>query len=99
MKKKTTVSPFPSAENLRMQRAAEGNTPARVALNALFDDSTFVELGAYTKRSYHDGALVGKDAELEGAITGYGAGNGLLVFAFAQDESRRIGATVARHAE
>ena len=88
MKKKTTVSPFPSAENLRMQRAAEGNTPARAALNALFDDSTFVELGAYTKRSYHDGALVGKDAEFEGVITGYGAINGQLVFAFAQDETR-----------
>lgn len=99
MKKKTTVSPFPSAENLRMQRAAEGNTPARAALNALFDDSTFVELGAYTKRSYHDGALVGKDAEFEGVITGYGAVNGQLVFAFAQDETRMKGAIDARHAD
>lgn len=99
MKKKTTVSPFPSAEDLRERRAAEGVTPARAALNALFDDSTFVELGAYTKRSYHDGALVGKDAEFEGVITGYGAVNGQLVFAFAQDETRMKGAIDARHAD
>ena len=61
MKKKTTVSPFPSVEELRRCRTAEGTSPARAALIALFDDDTFVELGTYTKRSYHDGALVGKD--------------------------------------
>ena len=98
MKKKTTVSPFPSTEDLRNSRAAEGISPARAALNSLFDDSTFVELGAYTKRSYHDGALVGKDTEFEGVITGYGAVNGQLVFAFAQDETRMKGAIDARHA-
>ena len=99
MKKKTTVSPFPSVEELRRSRAAEGTSPARAALVSLFDDDTFVELGAYTKRSYHDGALIGKDAELEGVITGYGAVNGQLVFAFAQDETRMRGAIDARHAD
>ena len=99
MKKKTTVSPFPSVEELRRCRTAEGTSPARAALIALFDDDTFVELGTYTKRSYHDGALVGKDTEFEGVITGYGAVNGQLVFAFAQDETRMRGAIDARHAD
>lgn len=99
MKKKTTVSPFPSFEELRGKREAEGVTPARAALASLFDDRTFVELGTYTKRSYHDGALIGKDSEFAGVITGYGAVNGQLVFAFAQDETRMKGAIDAAHAD
>ena len=99
MKKKPTVSPFPSAGELRDTLTAEGVSPARAALVGLFDADTFVETGAYTKRSYHDGALIGKDADFEGVITGYGAVNGQLVFAFAQDETRMKGAVDSRHAD
>ena len=47
---------------------------AKGKLEAIFDAGTFVELGAYTKRS-------GSDADFEGVLCGYGAVNGKLAFA------------------
>ena len=65
-----------------------GESKARI--EQLFDAATFVELGAYTKRS-------GDDAEFEGVLCGYGAINGKLAFAFSQDSSRAKGAFSERH--
>lgn len=50
---------------------------------ALFDAGTFAELGAYRKRA---------DGGMTGAVCGYGAINGKLVYAFAQDSDRQKGA-------
>ena len=61
-------------------------------LESIFDSGTFVELGAYTKRS-------GFDAEFEGVLCGYGAVMGKLVFAFVQDSGRTKGAFSERHAK
>ena len=61
-------------------------------LESLFDIGTFVELGAYTKR-------LGSENGLEGVVCGYGAVNGKLVFAFAQDTTRTKGAFGERHAK
>lgn len=58
------------------------------SLNALYDEGTFVELGAY----------VGKNA-YAGVVCGYGAVNGALVFAFAQDQTRSVGAIGEDEAE
>lgn len=63
---------------------------SKAKLEQLFDAATFVELGAYTKRT-------GNDAEFEGVLCGYGAINGKLAFAFAQDSSRAKGAFSERH--
>ena len=65
-----------------------GQSKARI--EQLFDAATFVELGAYTKRS-------GNDVEFEGVLCGYGAINGKLTFAFSQDSSRAKGAFSERH--
>ena len=65
-----------------------GQSKARI--EKLFDAATFVELGAYTKRS-------GNDVEFEGVLCGYGAINGKLAFAFSQDSSRAKGAFSERH--
>ena len=65
-----------------------GQSKARI--EQLFDAATFVELGAYTKRS-------GNDVEFEGVLCGYGAINGKLAFAFSQDSSRAKGAFSERH--
>lgn len=65
-----------------------GQSKARI--EQLFDAATFVELGAYTKRS-------GDDADFEGVLCGYGAINGKLAFAFSQDSSRAKGAFSERH--
>ena len=58
------------------------------SLSALYDEGTFVELGAY----------VGKTA-YAGVVCGYGAVNGALVFAFAQDLTRSGGAIGEDEAE
>ena len=49
----------------------------------LFDSGSFVEIGAYLRRENKD---------LTGVVCGYGAINGKLVYAFAQDTDREKGA-------
>ncbi len=65
-------------------------TVGRERLAALFDAGTFVETGAYVKRA---------DGEMTGAVCGYGAIGGKLVYAFAQDSDRKKGAFDALQAE
>ena len=60
-------------------------------LEAIFDEGTFVELGAYTKRP--------ETEELESVVCGYGAVLGKLAFAFIQDSGRTKGAFGERHAK
>lgn len=68
-----------------------GSGKAYEALDALFDAGTFVELGRLVK--HVTTAADEKDgSEFEGVITGYGAVEGRLVFAYAQDEGRMKGA-------
>ena len=61
-------------------------------IESLFDAGTFVELGAYTKRTQ-------SEDEYESVVCGYGAVSGKLVFAFAQDSGRTKGAFGERHAK
>ena len=56
------------------------NSVAARRLKAFFDSGTFVELGAYISRP-------GAADTAEGVVCGYGAMNGRLVFAFAQDSA------------
>lgn len=70
----------------------EKSSVARERLSAFFDPATFVELGAFIRRP-------GNENETEGVVCGYGAVDGRLVFAFAQDESAMKGAVDGRHAE
>lgn len=65
---------------------------AKARLSSLFDAGTFVELGAYLKRS-------DSQTELESVVCGYGAVNGALAFAFLQDSGRTKGAFGERHAK
>lgn len=71
------------------------NTPASVGetrLRQLFDPGTLSELGAYVCRP-------GQKEEREGVVCGYGAVDGRLVFAFAQDAAAMKGALDARHVQ
>ena len=52
-------------------------------ITGLFDAGSFVEIGAYLKKA---------DGGLTGAVCGYGAINGRLVYAFVQDCDREKGA-------
>ncbi len=54
-------------------------------ISSLFDDGTFVEIGAYIKRR-------GDSEAYDGVICGYGSVSGKLAFAFVQDSDRTNGA-------
>lgn len=76
---------------------ANGNA-AKQQITSLFDAGTFVELGRFIKKATTEFDEC-EGNEFEGVITGYGAVNGKLVFAFVQDFSRMKGAMSAAHAK
>ena len=90
---------LPTAQKLRAALNENGNTEVRGQLNLLFDEGTFIEVGAFTKRGISDFLISEKSSEFESVICGYGAIDGKLVFAFAEDSSRMGGVIDERHAK
>jgi acetyl-CoA carboxylase carboxyltransferase component len=84
---------------LRAALIASENAEVRNQLSLLFDYNTFVETSAYTQRGFSDFLATEKSSEFEGVITCYGAIDGKLVFAFAEDATRMGGAIDERHAK
>ncbi len=80
---------------IKKEQVYTETSPARDMITALFDDGTFLEVGAYVKRARSE---FGENMSLEGVITGYGAIDGRLVFAFAEDFTRFKGAIGSAHA-
>lgn len=64
-------------------------------LEILFDEGSFVEVGAFVRQRPTE---FGSVAENEGVITGYGSVNGQLVFAFAQEPEILKGSVSEMHA-
>ena len=96
---KNTVQALPTVGELRELLKETESSDTRVLLSALFDSNTFIELGTFTKRKIDELLSSNKDTSLEGVICGYGAINGRLVFAFAQDSTRKNGAIDENHAK
>ena len=96
---KPTFCGLPTAAELRASLDAGENSDVRVHLASIFDDKTFVETSAFAKRGFSDFIATERTNEFEGVITGYGAVDGKLVFAFAEDASRMGGAIDERHAK
>lgn len=96
---KTEACGLPTVEELRASLIAGESSDARNQIAMLFDESTFVETNAYAKRAFSDFLATEKSNELESVITGYGAIDGKLVFAFAEDASRMNGVIDERHAK
>ena len=96
---KPDLCALPTVAELRKALNDSYGSDTRAQLNLLFDEATFVEVGTYTKRGFSDFIATEKTSELEGVITGYGAIDGKLVFAFAEDASRMGGAIDERHAK
>ncbi len=96
---KTAICGLPTVEELRASLITGENCPAREKLAILFDKNTFVETSAYAKRGFSDFLSTESANEFEGVITGYGAIDGKLVFAFAEDSSRMGGVIDERHAK
>ena len=65
---------------------------SKARLESIFDSGTFVELGAYTKRT-------DSQTDFESVVCGYGAVEGKLAFAFVQDSGRTKGAFGERHSK
>lgn len=76
--------------------AAFSGTSARERLALLFDEGSFVEVGAFVRQRPTE---YGCAAEPEAVVTGYGAVDGVLVFAFAQDPAVSKGALSEMHAQ
>lgn len=93
------ICSLPKAADLRAALVNSENSDVRNQIALLFDYKTFVETGAYTQRGFSDFITTDKSNEFEGVITGYGAIDGRLVFAFAEDASRMGGAIDERHAK
>lgn len=78
--------------------AASGKLTARARMELLFDEGTFVEVGAFIRRKTTE-LDVGSNEDFEPVVTGYGAVDGTLVYAFSQDFSRLSGALGQAHAK
>ncbi|MBQ9278724.1 MAG: carboxyl transferase [Lachnospiraceae bacterium] len=68
-------------------------------INALLDDSSFVEIGAYVTARSTDFNMQETDSPKDGVITGYGVINGKLVYVYSQDSSVLGGAIGEMHAK
>lgn len=79
-----------TAAELR-EKIAASSCDARKFIADFYDEGTFLESGTYIKN--------GADGEFEGVITGCGAVDGRLVFAFIQDFSNGRAAFTAAHAK
>ena len=96
---KPEICGLPTADELRASLAASESSAVRGQLADLFDVASFVEIGAYVKRGFSDFVATEKSNEFEGVICGYGAIDGKLAFAFAEDASRMGGVIDERHAK
>ena len=76
-----------SEASVELEKA--GKLTARARMDVIFDEGTFAEVGAF----------IGDGEEFCPVVTGYGAVDGMLVFAFSQDYSRLHGAMGKAHAK
>ena len=90
---------LPTAYELREKLSRLEGTDARKNLLAFFDSATFSEIGVYTARHFAEYDIGADSTVPEGVICGYGAVDGRLVYAFAQDIARDNAAMDERHAK
>ena len=94
-----TYSPLPTVEELREALLSSEQSNTRQLITSLFDENTFSELGVYTMRHFSERGDQKNILAPEGVICGFGAVDGRLVYAFAQDLTRMDGAMDERHAD
>ena len=73
--------------------------PARNRINAILDDNSFVEIGAWVKARSTDFNLQQKDTPTDGVITGYGVIGGNLVYVYSQESDVLNGSIGEMHAK
>lgn len=75
------------------------NTSAGKRIEALLDDNSFVEVGAYVKARSTDFNMAAQNTAADGVITGYGTIEGNLVYVYSQDASVMGGSVGEMHAK
>ena len=75
------------------------NSQARVRIDSLLDDNSFVEIGAKVTARSTDFNLKLTETPSDGVITGYGVINGQLVYVYSQDASVLNGSVGEMHAK
>ena len=74
-------------------------TQALSRIEAILDDSSFVEIGAAVTARATDFNMQEKKAPSDGVITGYGVVNGNLVYVYSQDAAVLGGTIGEMHAK
>lgn len=74
-------------------------TSASKRINALLDENSFVEIGAYVTARSTDFNLTDRETPEDGVITGYGTIDGNLVYVYSQDASVLGGSIGEMHAK
>lgn len=74
-------------------------TSASNRINALLDENSFVEVGAYITARSTDFNMAAKETPADGVITGYGTIEGNLVYVYSQDASVLGGSLGEMHAK
>ncbi|HBM81454.1 MAG: carboxyl transferase domain-containing protein [Clostridiales bacterium] len=77
----------------------KGKMFARERINALLDQGSFVEVGAFVKHRCNSFNMANIEAPAEGVVTGYGTIDGRLVYVYAQDFTVIGGSLGEMHAE
>lgn len=76
-----------------------GSLSARVRIETLLDEHSFVETGAFVKPRTTDYNMVSLDAPADGVVTGFGTIDGRLVHVYSQDVSVINGSIGEMHAK
>lgn len=79
-------------EDKQSKQKQSGAMTARERIDALFDDGSFIELGAFCEARYSETAA-------DGVVTGYGTVDGRLVYVYSQDVTVLGGAVGEMYAE
>ncbi|MDD3252172.1 MAG: carboxyl transferase domain-containing protein [Lachnospiraceae bacterium] len=74
-------------------------TSASNRINALLDENSFVEVGAYVTARSTDFNMTDKETPADGVVTGYGTIDGGLVYVYSQDASVMGGSLGEMHAK
>ena len=74
-------------------------TSAMKRINALLDDNSFVEVGAYVTARSTDFNMQAQETPADGVVTGYGTIEGGLVYVYSQDAAVMGGSMGEMHAK
>ncbi len=78
---------------------SNSTTSASNRINALLDENSFVEVGAYITARSTDFNLADRETPADGVITGYGTIDGCLVYVYSQDAAVLGGSLGEMHAK